>query len=124
MNCSAEEFLLVLANWMNSSQRVIVSFVIAERDGLSGISVSRMAGYIHNIDSEAGFFVVAADRDGFPSGDFASIGLDGWEFSYGDPAGNPVMKDGLVGIPAPLHGVFSLTRVNHAQINIFALDPP
>jgi hypothetical protein len=83
MICSREEFLLLLQKWMSSSQIAVLSMALGE-GSLSGITMARISGNIRNIDEEAGLFVLASDPNNFPVGDFAMVGLDGWNFGYAD----------------------------------------
>jgi len=130
MICSKDEFLLVLRNWMCSSQRVVLSVMLGEptstelQEILSSTCTLRLTGYISNVDKDGWFFAFNTKVDGILDDDFATIGLEGWEYAYADPIENPAMRAGILGVPEHLREAFSLTRINRAQIGIFALDPP
>lgn len=120
MVCSKEEFLLVLKNWMSSSQRVVLSVVLAENSGSSITSIFRVVGNIKNIDSEVGAFVLAGHSESLLNGDFAFVGIDDWEIAFADPLENPALTQGLVGVQGPIREALSLTRPNRAKITLFA----
>lgn len=121
MTCSKEEFLFVLKKWMSSSHMVVLTLVLGPRTELSAITVTRLTGYIKNVDHDGLFFVLACEPDGINEGNFATIGLDDWDFSFADKLENPAMAGGLVCPVVPINEAIYLSKPNFAQISLFAV---
>jgi len=121
MTCSKEEFLLVLQKWISSSQRVVFTLALGPRTELCAITVARLTGHIKNVDHEGLFFVLACEPDGINEGNFATIGLDGWEFAFADILENPAMAGGLVYPVERVNEAVYLSKPNLAQISLFAV---
>jgi hypothetical protein len=130
MDCTKEEFFLLLRNWKSSSRKVMLVLKPGplEERPLSKTIMARVSGFIAGIDEDEGYFVVATSPDDFSDedlgdGDLAMIGTGDCGFTWGDEQ----IISPSVRILNPKQGIEEIVTLNSPTgilIILFALKQP
>ena len=119
MECSKEEFFLLLKEWKNLSCKIILALSVGDPP-LSGIIMARVSGFILDIDEEGEYFAVTTNLDSFGDEDFATIGVQGCVFGWGDEQSIPEGAR-ILSVNQNLEAVLTVETPAGIRITVFAL---